>query len=68
VKRLKDSYPTSPAESETEEYCVKSVEWLNQANFTNGSYSICIKKEGIRVEFPSDEFLHLEEKYFNYLL
>jgi hypothetical protein len=67
IKHLKDSYSTSPLDSETEEYCIKSGKWLYQANLTNAKYTICIKSETIRVEFPSNEFLYLEDQYFSCL-
>lgn len=68
AKRHKNSYSTYPKASNVEEYCIRKNKWLYQANKTNSEFNISIKTSGERYEFPSKEFIEIENKYFGELV
>lgn len=64
AKNSKRSFSTYPKGSGVEEYCIGSGDWLYQANKTGDTYNICIKKPCTRYEYPSEEFILIEEQFF----
>lgn len=68
AKRHKNSYSTYPKASNVEEYCIRKNKWFYQANRTNTVFNISIKTSGERYEFPSKEFIELEQEHFSELI
>ena len=64
AKSHKNSYPIYSKASNIEEYCIRKNEWIYQANRTNAVFNISIKTSCERYEFPSKEFVELEQEYF----
>lgn len=53
-----------PKSSNVEQYSIRSGKWEYQANFSELGYNISIQNQGIRVEYPSEDFLRLEKEHF----
>lgn len=72
LKKNNKSKQTYDGSNQVEEYCLyatnKGNTYLYQANKTNGIYTICIKFNGNRSWFGTEEFDMLEMEHFYRLI